>query len=78
VDEVVADGVSGFIVESMDEAVEATRRVDALSRRACRRHFDAAFTAARMAADYLAVYEGLLAATELDVMDRLDAAGQVG
>jgi glycosyltransferase involved in cell wall biosynthesis len=78
VDEVVADGVSGFIVESMDEAVEATRRVDGLSRRACRRHFEAAFTAARMAADYLAVYEDLLGAPGLDVMDRLDAAGQVG
>ena len=78
VDEVVADGVSGFIVESLDEAVAATRRLDTMSRRACRRHFESFFTASRMAEDYLSVYEGVMAQGDLERMGRLDAAGQAG
>jgi glycosyltransferase involved in cell wall biosynthesis len=60
VPEVIDHGVTGFIVDSLDEAVEATRRVAALSRRVCRETFDRRFTAARMAADYMAVYRRLL------------------
>jgi glycosyltransferase involved in cell wall biosynthesis len=78
VEEVVAGGVSGFIVDSLEEAVEATRAVGRLSRRACRRYFESAFTTGRMAEAYLAVYEGLIGGPDLEEMDRLDAAGQVG
>src|SRR5205085_7523293 len=37
VDEILEHGVSGYIVETLDEAIEATRRVSAIDRRACRR-----------------------------------------
>jgi glycosyltransferase involved in cell wall biosynthesis len=60
VPEVLEEGVTGFIVEGMEEAVRATRRIHGLSRARCRREFEERFTAERMARDYLAVYERLL------------------
>jgi glycosyltransferase involved in cell wall biosynthesis len=60
VPEVIEDGVNGFIVESIEEAVEATRQVERLSRRRVREVFDSRFTAERMARGYVAVYEKIL------------------
>ena len=57
VPEILEDGVTGFIVDDLDEAIDAAGRVDELSRQACRDAFDRRFTAARMAADYVRVYE---------------------
>jgi len=57
--EVIDDGVTGLIVESVEEAIAAVRRIDFLDRRACREVFERRFGVARMAADYLQVYEQL-------------------
>jgi glycosyltransferase involved in cell wall biosynthesis len=57
VPELVDPGVTGFIVDSMDEAVRAAAAAMALDRRRCRQRFEQRFTAERMARDYLAVYE---------------------
>ena len=57
--EVIEDGVTGFIVDSVDGAVAAARRIGTLSRQRCRQVFDHRFSAARMAADYERVYERL-------------------
>ena len=62
VSEVMEDGVTGFLVDEIDEAVAAVGRVGALDRRGCRRAFERRFTAARMAADYLTLYEHVAAA----------------
>src|SRR5205085_869669 len=59
--EVIDDGVTGFIVESLDEAVQAVERVPSLSRRRCREVFEQRFSVERMARDYVALYERLLA-----------------
>ena len=59
VPEVIADGISGFIVDSLESAVAAVGRLDAINRRRCRQEFEARFTVERMAADYLAIYEQL-------------------
>ena len=59
VPEIVDHGVSGFVVNSIDEAVAAVRRVRRLERAEVRRHFEKRFSAARMARDYLAVYRAL-------------------
>jgi glycosyltransferase involved in cell wall biosynthesis len=59
VPEVMADGVTGFVVDGVDGAVEAVGRVASLSRIACRREFERRFDAARMARDYLEVYRRL-------------------
>lgn len=60
VDEVMKDGVTGFIVENIDEAVEAARKIDTISRRGCRIYFQNHFSAEAMANGYVRVYEQLL------------------
>lgn len=56
VPEVLEDGITGFIVENLEEAAEAAGKVSGLSRQTCRRVFEERFTATRMAHDYLATY----------------------
>jgi glycosyltransferase involved in cell wall biosynthesis len=60
VPEVIEDGVTGFVVDSLEEAVEAVRRVSTLDRRTCRRVFEQRFDSRRMARDYVDVYRRLL------------------
>ena len=62
VPEIVEHGVTGFIVETEAEAVAAVARVGTLDRAAIRAQFEARFTAARMAKDYVALYRRLIAA----------------
>jgi glycosyltransferase involved in cell wall biosynthesis len=57
--EVIDDGVTGFIVNGIDEAVAAVRSVEKLDRAEVRATFEERFTAERMARDYLAIYRGL-------------------
>jgi glycosyltransferase involved in cell wall biosynthesis len=57
--EVIDPGVTGFIVDSMEEAVRMLPQVLALDRRKVRRRFEERFTATRMTKDYLAVYRAL-------------------
>jgi len=60
VPEVMEDGVTGFVVDGVEQAVEAVGRVSALSRRRCRMAFERRFTVSRMAEDYVAVYQRLV------------------
>lgn len=60
VGEVIDDGVTGVIVESMDEGIGALPRVLSLDRRRVRRRFEERFSATRMAKDYVSVYRSLL------------------
>jgi glycosyltransferase involved in cell wall biosynthesis len=53
VPEVMEDGVTGFIVSEIEQAVEAVGRVRDLSRARCREVFEKRFTASRMASDYV-------------------------
>jgi glycosyltransferase involved in cell wall biosynthesis len=62
VPELIKDGVSGFIVEGIEQAAAAVKAVPALSRRQCRDYFERHFSAARMCADYVNVYQQLLSA----------------
>ena len=57
VDELIDHGVTGFVVDTIEDAVEATRAVEGLSRRRCRDVFERRFSAARMAADQVRIYE---------------------
>jgi glycosyltransferase involved in cell wall biosynthesis len=59
VPEVVDEGVTGFVVQTIDEAVDAVSRIDTLDRQTCRPQFERRFDTRRMARDYLAVYAGL-------------------
>ena len=57
--EVVDDGVSGFLVDSVEEACAAVRRLSLLDRRAARACFERRFTIERVARDYLSIYRTL-------------------
>ena len=59
VPEIVEPGVTGIIVDSIDAAVAAVREVGRLDRAKVRARFEARFSAARMARDYLSVYRAL-------------------
>jgi glycosyltransferase involved in cell wall biosynthesis len=59
--ELIRDGVDGFLVENVDEAIDALGRIDRIDRAEPRRAVETRFTADRMAADYIAVYEEILA-----------------
>lgn len=62
VPEVVDSGVTGVVVHSREEAVHAvTHQVGALSRQRCREVFERRFSAARMASDYVRLYQELVA-----------------
>lgn len=54
--EVIEHGVTGFIVDSIDEAVGAVLQAVAFDRRAIRRRFEERFAVERMARDYIALY----------------------
>jgi len=62
VSEIIADGVTGFLVDSEQEALAAISRVAALDRRRVRDEFERRFTARRMTNDYVAIYQGLAVA----------------
>jgi glycosyltransferase involved in cell wall biosynthesis len=62
VPEILDDGVSGFIVDTVEQAAAAVRRIASLDRAKVRAAFERRFTADRMARDYLDVYHGLAAA----------------
>jgi len=59
VPEIVDEGVTGFIVDSVDKAVSAAQKIALLDRARVRARFEQRFSAARMARDYLAVYRSL-------------------
>jgi glycosyltransferase involved in cell wall biosynthesis len=63
VPEVLEDGKTGFIVQTMDEAIEAVQNIGTISRTICRQEFERRFTSARMAEDYLRIFEEQYQAT---------------
>ncbi|MCP1328167.1 glycosyltransferase [Halomonas sp. 707D4] len=60
VEEVIEHGVTGFIVDSIEQASAAVARLAELDRARIRERFLERFTAERMARDYVALYERLL------------------
>jgi glycosyltransferase involved in cell wall biosynthesis len=59
--EIVDDGVTGFLVDSLGQAATAVEQVERLDRRAIRAVAERRFSAERMVAEYLALYERILA-----------------
>jgi glycosyltransferase involved in cell wall biosynthesis len=57
VPEIIDDGISGIIVQNVEEGVRTVRRAAAMSRQACRKAFERRFTVRRMADEYLAIYK---------------------
>lgn len=61
--EIIKDGKTGFLVDSVGEMIEAVRKVNKIDRRACREHVKANFSLKQMAEGYERVYENILADT---------------
>jgi glycosyltransferase involved in cell wall biosynthesis len=54
--EILDDGVTGFVVNSVEAAIDAVGRLDTIDRRICRMIFEERFTVARMAEEYIDLY----------------------
>ena len=76
VPEIVDHGVTGFIVDSIDEAVAAVPLAKALDRVAIRRRFEERFSVERMARDYLALYSAVLRRGTVEAVLSSAAAAQ--
>jgi glycosyltransferase involved in cell wall biosynthesis len=74
VPEVVDDGATGFIVNTVDEAVAATRRASGLDRRRIRRVFEKRFSLEHMVDEYERLYRRVSAAGEIRVRSTARAA----
>jgi glycosyltransferase involved in cell wall biosynthesis len=55
--EVIADGKTGYLVNNVDEAVEAVKKIDKINRKKCRQHVEENFTIDCMVRGYEKVYE---------------------
>jgi glycosyltransferase involved in cell wall biosynthesis len=64
VPEIISDGVTGFVVNNQEQALEAVQRIGSIDRRACRDVFERRFTARHMAQGYLRLYEALQVRSE--------------
>lgn len=55
--EVIADSQTGYLVNNVDEAVEAVGKIDGIDRKKCRQRVEENFTIDRMVCGYEKVYE---------------------
>jgi glycosyltransferase involved in cell wall biosynthesis len=62
VPEVMEDGITGYVVNTIEEAIDAVGRVDTLSREGVRLRFEQRFTAPIMARSYVEIYKKLMQA----------------
>ena len=77
VPEIIDEGVTGFVVDSVDGAVAAIPGAAALDRRRIRCRFEERFSVERMARDYIELYDGVLRRSSLEaVVLSTRAAGQ--
>ncbi|MGH7381303.1 MAG: glycosyltransferase family 4 protein [Candidatus Methylomirabilales bacterium] len=63
VSEVMREGVTGFICDSVEVAARAVERIPSLSRKKCRQIFEKRFTVGQMARGYLPIYHRLFGRT---------------
>lgn len=59
--EVIADGVTGFLVEDIEQAAAKLGSVSCLDRQACRKWVEEKFSYQRMTQEYLKVYQQIIA-----------------
>jgi glycosyltransferase involved in cell wall biosynthesis len=76
--EIIDHGVTGFVVDSIDEAAAAVPLAKALDRAAIRRRFEGRFTVERMADDYLTLYGTIIGRGAVDAALSSAAAAKAG
>jgi len=73
VPEIIDEGVTGFIVNSVEEAVEVVNnKIQHMSREVCRLVFEDRFSAERMANDYIESYKSLIRLKNKDSLPELN------
>ena len=60
VPEIIDDQVTGYVVEDIEQSLAALDKLQSFDRERCRQVFEKRFSARRMAADYLKVYDRLI------------------
>ena len=68
VPEIIDEGLTGFVVDSVDRAVAAVPRAAALDRSGIRRCFEERFSVERMARDYIEIYDDVLRRISIDAV----------
>jgi glycosyltransferase involved in cell wall biosynthesis len=58
--EIIEDGVTGFIVDTEEEAIEALSKIGNLDRKRIRQQFEERFTSTTMAKKYVGIYENVI------------------
>jgi len=58
--EIIANGITGFLVNNLDEMVKAVIKVKQLDRYHCRKLIEERFSVDRMVQDYIEVYEKII------------------
>jgi len=62
--ELIEDGKNGFLVTTVDEAIDAVAHIKSIDRACCRRRVEQHFTVDRMVEEYIQVYETILEKTK--------------
>jgi glycosyltransferase involved in cell wall biosynthesis len=64
--EIIADGITGFLVHDAEEMVAAVAKVKQLDRFRCRQWVEERFSSDRMVLGYLRVYEKIIGRSKND------------
>ncbi len=72
--EIIRHGQTGFVVDTIDEMVEAVDSVSEIDPAACRENVERRFDAPIMAANYMSVYRRILESERRTTPSRLEAA----
>ena len=64
VPEIMEDGLTGFVVDTVDEAAHAVKKLNTLYRPSIRSRFEERFSVGAMARDYVTIYQTLAASGE--------------
>ena len=59
--EIITDGLTGFVVDDVDQGIEAVSRIGEIDRSACREAVEGHFSARRMVSQYEELYHDVLA-----------------
>ena len=63
--ELIENGINGFLVNNVDEAVESVARIKEIDRATCRGHVERYFTVDHMVDEYIKVYDMILQSSPL-------------
>jgi glycosyltransferase involved in cell wall biosynthesis len=75
VPEIIDEGLTGFIVNSQEEALKAIENLALVNRKKCRQIFDTRFSAQRMAKDYIEVYQRLINKKNIKILNHKEQIG---